>query len=67
MKQVVTFVLSCYEIAVFFCLFLRLKMAEIGSFIKSSMGVLVLILFICLCPCCLGKGGKAEGGISLPQ
>lgn len=42
-------------------------MAEIGSFIKSSMGVLVLILFICLCPCCLGKGGKAEGGISLPQ
>lgn len=51
----------------FFCLFLRLKMAETGSFIKSSMGVLVLILFICLCPCCLGKGGKAEGGISLPQ
>lgn len=38
-----------------------------NSFIKSSMGVLVLILFICLCQCCSGKGGKAEGVISLPQ
>ena len=66
MKQVVTIVLGCCEIAGFI-FFLRLKMAETGSFIKSSMGVLVLILFICLCPCCSGKGGKAEGVISLPQ